>query len=120
VRISDLDGTSPRCLVLDRPDSGQAVWSPQGDAIAFVSAEGGNIRLGAVTSIFLVAPDGSNARRVGGADVQGLWPRWSPDGLRLVFEYSGSGGGLYLINLDGSDLTKLTDHQTDTTPAWAP
>jgi Tol biopolymer transport system component len=56
--------------------------------------------------------DGSNQTRLtnnpGGDDA---FPRWSPDGKKIVF-VSGHGEGnyeIYLMNSDGSDRTRLTE-----------
>ncbi|HEX9729651.1 MAG TPA: DPP IV N-terminal domain-containing protein [Gemmatimonadales bacterium] len=49
-------------------------------------------------------------------------PAWSPDGTQLVFTgYDGGLSDLYLVNLDGSDLRRLTaDKYADLQPAWSP
>ena len=49
-------------------------------------------------------------------------PVWSPDGSRIAFVgASEEGFDLYVMNADGTDITKLTDLPGDETqPAWSP
>ncbi|HWC72448.1 MAG TPA: BamA/TamA family outer membrane protein [Gemmatimonadales bacterium] len=49
-------------------------------------------------------------------------PRWSPDGKQLVFTGFNNGfSDLYIINRDGSELTRLTaDKYADLHPSWSP
>ena len=44
-------------------------------------------------------------------------PVWSPDGKRLAFL---SGGGVYVLNPDGSALTKVSTRGSYGTLVWAP
>ena len=51
-----------------------------------------------------------------------LAPAWSPDGRQIAF-YSERDGNweIYLMNADGSGLTRLTDNPAnDWFPSWAP
>jgi Tol biopolymer transport system component len=54
--------------------------------------------------------------------IENSYPFWSPDGGRIVFHSNRSGNrDLYVINADGSGLTRLTDNPAgDGTPAWSP
>jgi dipeptidyl aminopeptidase/acylaminoacyl peptidase len=56
-------------------------------------------------------------------------PQWSPDGRRLAFVSDRSGHefdesydtDIWVINADGSGLTKISDHKTeDASPRWSP
>jgi Tol biopolymer transport system component len=46
---------------------------------------------------------------------------WSPDGTKLAF-YRGPDGDhdIYVINIDGSGLTKLTNGGDNLGPSWSP
>ena len=59
----------------------------------------------------------------GGSFQQQNWlAAWSPDGSRIVFTSSRHGNAeLYVMNADGSNLRRLTNHPgADTTPTWSP
>jgi Tol biopolymer transport system component len=49
-------------------------------------------------------------------------PRWSPDGRRLTFlRLVGGIVSLFVVNVDGSDLRRVTDSETSPGPAdWSP
>ena len=49
-------------------------------------------------------------------------PAWSPDGTRLLFQSERSGGtDIYVMNADGTGVTRLTDHPAaDTHARWSP
>jgi TolB protein len=58
--------------------------------------------------IWVIDHDGGNPRRlVSGA---GWDPTWSPDGTRILFASDRGGSNqLYIVNLDGTDLHKVSD-----------
>jgi hypothetical protein len=67
--------------------------------------------------------------RPDGSDVVDLTPtsdgedgRWSPDGTRIAFTSHRDGNAdIYLMNPDGSGVTRLTNNSADDTePVWAP
>jgi TolB protein len=80
-------------------------------------------RSGGSWEIFSVNPDGSAltnlSNRPGAYDLQGVW---SPDGSKIAFVSDPDGGygtnSIYLMNADGSGVTKLTDSGGN--PAWSP
>lgn len=56
-------------------------------------------------------------------DVPGDNPRWSPDGTKIVFDYSPDGvsSDIYVANADGTGLRQLTDNPAiDLGPVWSP
>jgi TolB protein len=88
-------------------------WSPDG-RIAYQALDGpGNIRIRNA--------DGSNPVTVSSVPEQQGWPRWSPDGRRLVF-YRVLGGviRLFVINDDGTGETRLSFGAGDYQPVWSP
>jgi serine/threonine protein kinase len=119
-----------------RPTSTRLVPSPTSTAtlvptpagggsgqIAFASDRSGT------TQVWLVNIDGSGEpMQVTNMPEGACQPAWSPDGMRLVFISPCSknldsypGGGLFLINIDGSGLTPLpTVPGGDYDPVWSP
>jgi len=105
-----------------------ADWSPSGNDILFSRHVSRDVR----GSLWLVHADGSGLTRL---DPDGLAcgsnfedpdgigchaPVWSPDGTKLAFAAGSDSAGvdIYTMNLDGSDLTRLTSKGGDN-PDWA-
>ena len=75
------------------------------------------------TSLYVIEADGNNRAIILSDPEQRYWgPAWSPDGTKLVFSISTrSGGELYIANVDGSELTQLTNNgRSNYLPAWSP
>ena len=81
-------GGAPRALTnAGSPDSkdGQPQWSPRGDQIAFIARreqEGGKDE---EPQLYLIAPDGGEARRLGQVATGVEAFKWFPDGKRIAF-----------------------------------
>jgi Tol biopolymer transport system component len=112
-----LDGTQRRLLATEAtaPD-----WSPDGTAIAYQSSCGG-IRLVSPSGVDLTpgaTPGGCATIGVSGR------PSFAPDGTKIAVGSTG-GGGLYLMNPDGTELERVAAN-TGTAmfdsgrPAWMP
>jgi Tol biopolymer transport system component len=71
-------------------DDVNALWSPQGDQIAFASN-----RRGTGYEIFLMNADGSNQRPLRADGVHTFEFVWSPDGTRLAYAFGD--GNVYVI-----------------------
>ena len=78
------------------------------------------------TSIWVVATSGGEPRRLtlGPRDT---WPRWAPDGRRLLFLRRGEAEGktrppqVFILSLQGGEPRPLTDlPEGASAPAWAP
>jgi Tol biopolymer transport system component len=90
-----------------------AIWSPNGDVLAFESN-----RNSQKFQIFLYFPDPAANRITQLTDFPNCsnWaPAWSPDGTRIVF-YSDCDKGqrdIYIMNSDGTGRTNLTNSKED-------
>lgn len=96
-----------------------------GGRIAFVS----NREDGQTLQIWTMYPDGSDPRQVTFGPGDKTEPRWSPDGLRMLYVAPGGkdslgndfGLDLWSINGDGTGITDVTAAPgDDTNPAWSP
>jgi dipeptidyl aminopeptidase/acylaminoacyl peptidase len=120
-----IDGSSERRLTDNASDDLDPAWSPDGTRIAFTSVRDGN------KEIYVMNADGSeptrltaNAAAVPDVSAQMVDenPQWSPDGRQLVFDSTRDGNfEVYVMNADGSDQRRLTDHpRIDANPAFSP
>ncbi len=123
--VMDADGGNKTQLtdfLISRP-----TWSPDASEIVF---EGyANSGLPGGLGVYAIAPDGSGMRQI--ATKQGLptsGAAWSPvptvDGTsRIAFCDTlpgDSGGSLFLVRPDGSDVLRLTFDAGDKYPSWSP
>ncbi|GBD38720.1 Dipeptidyl-peptidase 5 [bacterium HR37] len=86
-------------------------WSPDGQKIAY-SANG---------DIYIANPDGSGALNITHHPSIDVSPTWSPDGTKIAFTSDRSGiPQIYVMNIDGSGIRRLTSGGYSTDPAWSP
>lgn len=89
-------------------------WSPRGDRIAFVVLHDRSFDIATASpsgddTVILTFGQGSNEN-----------PRWSPDGLRIVFSSTRLGGkNIFIMNWDGSNVHSLTKDSKSFSPAWS-
>lgn len=112
--IMDRDGENQRLLFGEAATDSSHSWAPDGSAIAFVSAE---------NRIAVHDLAAHSSRLLTGGEMRSEKdPAWSPDGSQIAF--CGQQGGnydIYVINLDGSGLTRITSNaDVDRYPTWSP
>lgn len=101
------DGSNPtRVTCNDRDDQGPA-WSPNGQQIAFYSQQ----VVGGLPTQFLYLIDVRDGCAPGTLLAEGRFPRWSPDGKKIVFDRGRLGvRDLFVRNLaDGTEVNLTND-----------
>jgi TolB protein len=122
--VSDRSGT--RRIYVANPDSSGVTALTTGEAPAW-SADGRKIAFHRPASgIYVMDANGANERFLRA----GWNPTWSPDGTKIAFNSGvGLGGGVYVMNADGSNATLLISHEFASpgwgdycvcSPAWSP
>lgn len=134
IYVVEADGSGLRNLTTDASDAeaaasqGDPTWSPDGRMLAFTE-------LTAETNVIQVIEiDGTGRRTVTDPSnpgftpdpsphgLQAYAPEWSPDGTAIAFaRYLKSGGEIYSVAPDGSQLQRLTDGgSSNSQPTWSP
>jgi Tol biopolymer transport system component len=121
IYVMNADGSNLTNLTNNPADDYAPTWSPDGRRIALCSYRDGE------GVIYTVNADGSNKTRVINTPTNAFYidkVAWSPDGRQIAFtDYHVYNGGdtsqIYVMNADGSNLTKLTNSY-DASPAWSP
>jgi dipeptidyl aminopeptidase/acylaminoacyl peptidase len=133
--VASLDGGGEHVLYSERPGKGKLAylndpaWSPDGSQIAFTRTTVDD-RSYFRPQIYVMPSDGGTPR-VLAPDAAG--PAWSPDGRRIAFasvrDRNGDTcyedecvymGELYLMDADGTNLTRLTHNRgDDRSPSWS-
>lgn len=101
------DGSHLMRLTKHPASDQQAMWSPDGSKIAFVSDRDG------VPEIYVMDPDGSHVQRVTHTWEGLKWYAWAPNSQKLVFEWELSGSkhrDIYAVDAAGTQQTLLSEH----------
>jgi Tol biopolymer transport system component len=116
IYVMNSDGSGETRITTSSDDE-TPVWSPDGSKIAFSRWDTND------WDIWVMNPDGSGQDQITpeGDDANDQEPDWSPDSSRIVFRRWGGveSSGLFVINADGTGLTRLTSN-SDNMPAWSP
>lgn len=107
-RITDLPIRNYNCH--------SAIWSPNGNQIAFVYSRDIDM-VGSRAEIYVVNADGSDLRLITNQADEFYPVAWAPDGTKIAFLYRRN---IYTMNPDGSNRTQLTFGGEDSEPTWSP
>jgi Tol biopolymer transport system component len=79
------------------------------------------------SEVFIANRDGSEAYNITNHPEHDGWPSWSPDGTKIAFASErerGQNWQIYTIKLDGTELTRLTEFDSQgaefAKPQWSP
>jgi TolB protein len=118
VYFSDYDGANPQRVTVSRSLNTTPQWAPNARAIAYTSWRRGfqDVFVSHIYEGRLESPAG------GTVEIHNWLPAWSPDGRQMALTSNRDGNPeLYVINVDGSNVRRLTNHPgIDTTPTWSP
>lgn len=114
------DGTNVRALTT-HGRAWSAVWSPDGQRIAFQSNRHELPNACCETSIYVMNADGTNVQRLT-TNSDDAYPRWSPHGKTISFASIRSGGAwhVFVMNPDGSNVRQLTTLKSNGKSVWSP
>ena len=132
IYVMNADGTNPINLTQspEKPDSVSS-WSPDGQQIAFTSAEISKWGDGLRWNIWVMDTDGGNPRDLTDHHAEDRSPDWSPDGMQIAFssnrnrdwefEIEVRNWEVYVMNTDGANPINLTQNLAwDSSPDWSP
>jgi hypothetical protein len=105
-------------LTNDPAQDSEAVWSSDGERIAFISNRDGDF------DIYVMDADGGNLGRLTNDTFNNGGPTWGPDDWYMAFHSDHEGDGtdeIYTMNSDGSNQAMMPGSAGDNGyPAWSP
>ncbi len=100
--MKNLDAAHTRRLTQGLTVDVRPLWSPTGNAIAYVAMPAAGAKKGDDTGVFVIDPDTAQKKKISDLDTYGM--SWSPDGKSLLLQVVGA---IYLAFPDGAAPVKL-------------
>ena len=123
IYVMNSDGSDQKRLTFNpTTDGGPAVFSPNGEKIAFARSAAIEGDAFYNFDIYTMNADGGDVQRLTTDPEYDAGPKWSPDGSKIVF-ISGRDKNfdVFVMNADGSDQKNLTNsHENEVPIGWAP
>ena len=89
-------------------------WLPDGSQLVAEANDG------STWGLYLMNSDGSERRKLIEAEYSMSHPSWAPTGDKIAFTVTDNGQDIYTADIDGSNLTRLTDNGFSFSPSWSP
>jgi TolB protein len=118
IAVQRIEG-GEQALLSDPPEGcsdHEPTWSPDGLQLAFVRKCGDQ-----ASALYLLNLIEATGKGLVMLTDFGRTPDWSPDGAKILYTGIGvEGPSLYVMNVDGSGKTRLTDSRLSGDPEWSP
>jgi len=115
--IAAVDGSTSTRITPAGTSDYDPTWSPDGTRLAFIRLREQPVNVYHF-DVVVADVDGTNVRPLASSTEFASAPSWSPDGRQIIVTL---GGGLSVMNADGSALTRITMPTADTydgAPTW--
>jgi Tol biopolymer transport system component len=127
IYLIKINGGNPRQLNTGLVDDGCPIWSPDGNKLLFVSANGSNDGVHRKLNLFSINIDGSGLTQLTD-DLRDVYSAsWSMDGKQIIYAASQNGEGqpvlLYLLDVGSKKIKQVTFPQFAISymdPSWSP
>lgn len=114
--LVNADGTNPVRLTRSGSVDANPVWSPDSRQLAFVSTRDGNAEIYLADLL-----SGGAERNLTNSPFDENYPAWSLDGNWLAFSRYTTNNEIFVMTLDGNNVTNLTNNSSsDWSPVWTP